>query len=281
MLPDETEARAKLRELFEREFEQFNALQLFSVALIPFPLKIQAHRGLDRAVVDVALGLYVKACRQFRGIQLLSEAGLGSDASALTRGLFETTLALKFVLAPRFVPRRNGKRLPNVKGKPLTVRFRARMYAANLAFEKLRMLDRWRATHGLKRKGVMALDTKAIEDSAQHAEGVLGAEWTARLKSAKSYSGLNMRDLACSANFRTSYETFYRMTSWPTHAVDADAMFAAESILDIAPSPRGIPQAIGWASLLILQCCDLVNSQLRLGRDEEIRTWATRLGARQ
>ena len=95
MLPDEREARAKLLELFGHEFAQMSELHDFSVSLIPFPLRIEARRNLDKSTADVALALYVKACRQFRAIQLLCEGGLGGDAWALARNLFESSLPLR------------------------------------------------------------------------------------------------------------------------------------------------------------------------------------------
>lgn len=75
MLPDEAEARAKLLELFRSEFVQMSELYDLSVRLISFPLKIAARPSLDKSTADVALALYVKACRQRRAIQLLCEAG--------------------------------------------------------------------------------------------------------------------------------------------------------------------------------------------------------------
>jgi hypothetical protein len=68
MLPDEAEARAKLLHLFEHEFAQMFDLHDFSVSIISFPLRIESRCDLDRSTADVALALYVKACRQFRGI---------------------------------------------------------------------------------------------------------------------------------------------------------------------------------------------------------------------
>lgn len=128
MLPGEAEARAKLLQLFDHEFAQMSELHDFSVGIISFPLRIESRPDLDRSTADVALALYVKACRQFRGIQLLCEGGLGSDAWALARNLFETTLAVCFVLQPRFTPKRDGKRVPKVKGKPLSSRLRANAF---------------------------------------------------------------------------------------------------------------------------------------------------------
>jgi uncharacterized protein DUF5677 len=278
MLPDEAEARAKLSELFRKQFAEMDELHDFSVKLIPFPLRIDAQPHLDRSTVDVALALYVKASRQFRGIQLLCEAGLGTDAYALARNLFETTLAVCFVLQPRFIPKRNGRRLTRVKGKPLSSRFRARLYIANLAFEQERMLRHWRTTTGLRRVAARTTDA-SIRKRVIDAEAVIGPDWTERLKQSHSYSGLSIKDLADSLNLRTSHATFYRSASWSTHATDAEAFFSAELTLDIAPSPRGITGAAGAASVLLLRCIDLLNHRLRRGHDSEVTKFARRIGA--
>lgn len=89
---------------------------------------------------------------------------------------------------------------------------------------------------------------------------------------------MNIKDLADSLNLTTSYATFYRTASWPTHAIDADMTFSKESTLDIAPSPRGIREAGSAASILLLRCADVVNDGLRLGKDTEVARLAKRLG---
>jgi ribosome-binding protein aMBF1 (putative translation factor) len=125
--------------------------------------------------------------------------------------------------------------VPKVKGKPLSTRFRARLYIANLAFEKERMLGQWLKTPGLLRTAKRAARL-AIQERVKQAEAVIGADWAARLKRTRSYSGLSIKDLAESLKLTTSYATFYRSASWPTHATDAEMIFSAESTLDIAPS---------------------------------------------
>jgi hypothetical protein len=277
MLPDEAEARVKLLQLFEQEFAHMSELHDFSVGIMSFPLRIESRPDLDRSTADVGLALYVKACRQFRGIQLLCEGGLGSDAWALARNLFEATLAVCFVLEPRFTPKKDGKRVPKVKGKPLSSRFRARLYIANLAFEKERMLGQWLKTRGLRRTAKRA-SRLAIEERVRQAEAVIGADWTRRLKQTRSYSGLSIKDLAESLKLTTSYATFYRSASWPTHSTDADMIFSAESTLDIAPSPRGVGEAATAASILLLRCIDVVNHGMRLGKDAELLKFAKRIG---
>jgi hypothetical protein len=265
MLPDEVEARAKLMQVFEKEFAQMSELHDLSVSFVSFPLKVASGPDLDRSTADVSLALYVKALRQFRAIQVLCEGGLGTDAWALARNLFETTLALCFVLQPRFRPKRGGRPLAAVKGKPLSRRFRARLYIANISFEKERTLSQWQKTRGLRRTAKRAV--RVIEERVKQAESVIGPEWTERLKRSRSYSGLSIKDLAASLKLTTSYATFYRMASWPTHATDADMIFSQESTLDIAPSPRGIREAAAAASILLCRCADIVNDGLRLGRD--------------
>src|SRR5262245_57827488 len=209
MLPDEVEARAKLRQLFEKEFAKMSELHDLSVSIVSFPLKVASSPDIDRSTADVSAALYVKALRQFRAIQLLCEGGLGTDAWALCRNLFETTLALCFVLQPRFRPKKDGRPLAAVKGKPLSRRFRARLYIANISFEKERMLGQWQKTRGLRRTAKRAARV-AIEERVKQAENVIGRDWTDRLKRNRSYSGLSIKDLAASLKLTTSYATFYR-----------------------------------------------------------------------
>lgn len=87
------------------------ALHNFAVSILNPQIKIRGSKGIDDSVVYVCLGLFVKACRQFRSVQRLCQAGLGSDAHALTRNLFETWLALMFVERRR-VTLKQGKKAP-------------------------------------------------------------------------------------------------------------------------------------------------------------------------
>jgi len=277
MLPDEVEAREKLTQLFSSEFARMSELHDLAVGIVSFPLTIESAPDLDRSTADVALGLYVKALRQFRAIQLLCEGGLGTDAWALARNLFETTLALCFVLQPRFRPKKDGRQLPSVRGKPLSRRFRARLYIANVVFERERMLGQWQKTRGLRRTAKRAARV-AVEERVKQAEIVIGSEWADRLKRSRSYSGLSIKDLAASLKLTTSYATFYRMASWPTHAADADMVFSQPATLDIAPSPRGIREAGNAASILLCRCVEIANDGLRLGRDVDVASIVKQIG---
>src|SRR5712692_3599688 len=130
MLPNDRANRALVRARCKKLLRQAADLHNFAVAVLQQSvasgeeqsgLRIP-NRQIDSSVVFVTLGLYVKACKQHRSILLLARAGLGPDALAIARNLFETTLALTFIL-------RKQVRLPRfsaIRGRPLSTRFRTR-----------------------------------------------------------------------------------------------------------------------------------------------------------
>src|SRR5438128_790798 len=95
--------------------------------------KITKTKGLDEVVTYTVAGLLTKACKTFRAVRVLCAAGLGTDAGAVARSLFETTIAIVFILKTRS-------------------KERARIFHAYDAEQRLKMLDHWKRTKGLKRK---------------------------------------------------------------------------------------------------------------------------------
>jgi hypothetical protein len=66
-------------------------------------------RGVTDRARSLALGLYAKACKQFRGIIILGERGFGGEVTVLTRSLFETTLAMNLIMNESVALKRDGK----------------------------------------------------------------------------------------------------------------------------------------------------------------------------
>src|SRR5262249_42730366 len=74
--------------------------------------------GVGDNARSLALGLYAKACKQFRAIIILAERGFGGELAVLTRSLFETTLALAFIITEQVILKRGNSNFD------LTRRFR-------------------------------------------------------------------------------------------------------------------------------------------------------------
>jgi hypothetical protein len=86
-------------------------------------LRGNKKRGIDRRVILTGIGLYVRALKQHRSAVTLAERGLGEDALAVTRHLFETTMAVAFLLRHRITLKAQGA-VVKVMGYPLTTRWR-------------------------------------------------------------------------------------------------------------------------------------------------------------
>src|SRR5437899_2303953 len=118
MLPGEAPARRQVRAVHGALLRDTNVFHSFAVGLLAAgELNLQGVRDVDPVVALVTLGLFTKACWQHRSVQLLARSGLGADALALARCLFETALALGFVLKDRIRLRGDGKFLPRVPGR--------------------------------------------------------------------------------------------------------------------------------------------------------------------
>jgi hypothetical protein len=281
MLPNEPAVERDLASRFGNQFTEMTALHTFAVSILAPQITIKGSKGVDGSVVYVCLGLFVKACRQFRSVQHLCQAGLGSDAHALTRNLFETWLALMFVARRRVTLKQGKKRLGSVGKRALGSRLRARLYLANAAFESERVVKDWESTVGLKRSAKVKLDGQSIRMGAADAATAIGAEWTKRLKEKKSYSGLNLRELAHSFRVDAAYATLYRSASWSTHAVDLNQFLAntANGLeLKLEPSDDWIEPTIGGASLTLVCCIDVLNDRFHLALDSQLAPYKAKHG---
>jgi hypothetical protein len=151
MLPEEEKARIEIERVLRAQLAEMRQTLELALAILPRDGKIRVTktRDVDGSVVTLALALYAKAIKTFRGIEILCEGGLGQDAISLLRVLLETTLAILFVL------QRNS-------------RFRSRMYAVHVLSKRLQVLRKWKETDGFKRKATKQL-MRNVESSLHDA----------------------------------------------------------------------------------------------------------------
>jgi hypothetical protein len=281
LLPNERANRALVRARSKMLLSQATDLHRVAVAVLQQSLGGAEQSGLripnshiDSTVVFVALGLYVKACKQHRSVQLLARAGLSPDALAIARNLFETTLALVFILRKQIRLRRgfspahpSGLSLSAIQRRPLSTRFRARLYQANLVFEQERTRDEFARTPRIKREARRI--TKRLPQLIAEAEKAIGPEWTRRLRQARSYSGVSLKELALSMGFRGAYATHYRFASWTVHALDLNRYIAFDpsknaSMISLAPNADYVDQALSIGNVLLFQCIHLFDDRFEL-----------------
>jgi len=237
--------------------------------------------GLRYNAFHVGLSLYVKSSKQFRSLILLCQAGLTEDAEIIARSLFETLLALNFVLRRSVQLKENGKRIKverHGRRQPLDCGFRTELYLAHYAFDLQRRVKGWKNVSGLKRLSRTWGDPAAIDRDAQQAELAVGPEWTHRLRSRRSFSGLSIRDLADSFGIVHYYASIYGHQSHLAHGADALSYLdlgdePSKLSLALAPNTEAVGRILRLGSLLFTGCLDIASQRIGLGADKAVKAF--------
>src|SRR5260370_34910019 len=115
MLPFEDEVRQEIEVAAQKELAAARELLRLALAMLGSDgngnLRIPSTPvpGVGNWARSIALGLYAKACKQFRTIIMVGETGFGGEVTVLTRAVLETALALGFVLQGRVVLKSKGR----------------------------------------------------------------------------------------------------------------------------------------------------------------------------
>ncbi len=267
-LPHEDKVRGLIRKRLEPELKIASAILDLGTGIYTTGTPMKPGKGLDDFVVVVALGLVAKACKQYRAIGEMVELGLSEVADSNARMLFETMLAVHFILRPRVILKRDGKKLAAIKGKPLTTKFRTSLYLASDAFNGRKLAHGLLTTPGLKRQMSKEVRTEIVRQATEW-EAEIGPEWAKRLK--EGYTGVKVINLAESLGFERLYHSIYRITSRGVHATDATGHIRldddpkAEWGFGAAPSTDGIANTLKLASLLLVKILEVADERLGLG----------------
>jgi len=267
-LPHEDKVRGLIRKRLEPELKIASAILDLGTGIYTSGTPMKPGKGLDDFVVVVALGLVAKACKQYRAIGEMVELGLSEVADSNARMLFETMLAVHFILRPRVILKRDGKKLAAIKGKPLTTKFRTSLYLASDAFNGRKLAHGLLATPGLKRRMSKEVRTEIVRQATEW-ETEIGPEWAKRLK--EGYAGVKVINLAESLGFERLYHSIYRIMSSGVHATDATGHIRldddpkAEWRFGAAPSTDGIANTLKLASLLLIKILEVADERLGLG----------------
>ena len=280
-LPQEDAVKQDIQVGLHDELLLADRLLDFATGIFTSGNAITKTTGIDDHVVMVALGLAAKMCKQYRAVVALAELGLREDADALLRMHFEAMMAMQFLLRRKVSLREGGKKVPAVPGKPLTTRFRTQLYIANDMFNGKKFLDGLLRTPGLKRDVSKEFKT-AIEADAKNWEGVIGLDWTKRLKKARSYSGLSIIDLADSLGYGRIYQSLYRTASSAVHANDAARFVDTDGdgslVFKAAPSGEGLGFTLRFASLFLIRGVEAVDDRFGFGMAAKIEEFHEAIG---
>jgi hypothetical protein len=289
MLPFEDKARQEVEADHHKELAESRELLRLALDMIGsddqgnLQIPSEPVPGVTDRARSLALGLYAKACKQFRGIIILGERGFGGEATVLTRSLFETTLALNFIMKESIALKRGGKDFDPDTSRPLTTDFRALLYCAYAAFMEAKRYRQWSERPELN--SVMGLrgDPKVIAAQTAAAKAAVGENWWDAFKVGQA--GLKIRDLADSLGVLSYYLTIYGDQSEVAHAGDGYMHFdveddGAHGSLDLSPSPAGIGGLLRLACLVFLGCPTGIHNRLKFGDavDKTLDAFAAQLG---
>ncbi len=239
-------------------------------------LKVLKRAGITQQVVHVTAGLLVKATRLLRATRLLYGRGLAAEGDILVRTLFETLVAVRFVLKPRVTLRENGTPLAKIPGKPLTTHFRACLYFAHQELEYQKGL--------VGRRGFTKKDRQHVADRVDLALKTIGTEWAKRLKGG-NYAGVHLRALCGSIGIGHIYDALYRPLSWAVHARDASSHVQLDLknnrfIVKVAATLPSDAKKLESASMLYVYTLALADARLDLELKAKVDDLAQRLSAK-
>lgn len=241
--PDEDKLSAEVQARLAAEFD-------FARRLYGFWIRHPKDEWLDKSrlpghTLDLAMLLNVQLYRQFRSVHDECCRCEAFSASIVGRSVFETIVALLFVLKPRVhivvapvikngihahtaggVPKWSAKP-PSKKNPPSKQTFlsraaRANLYFAHVAFADDLFAEKCQRTNGLKRLGALVAKN-VLPSTVAHFENLVGPQWTYILRDSHGYSGLPLASLArlLDKNLARWYETIYHFQSRMVHANDA------------------------------------------------------------
>lgn len=251
-LPDEEKAREDIAQRFGDLFVSAERLHNATVEILTRgKLVVRNPTDHGRGVVVLISSMLTKACKTFRAIQLTSEGGLGQDASVLARQLFETTVAVKFILQK-------------------DSRLRAAMFGAHEDQRFLVLVEKAVEIGGFETVGTPEMLEKArekvrawnevipahaVDSVRRHWSGNHGLEWAAR-----------------EVDLLSAYTMMYRYTSAFAHGSDASAHFFvthAEDVptLKLSPGDDQVRAVLVSSMALMAKIVETVNEVLGLGEE--------------
>jgi hypothetical protein len=289
MLPFEDQGRAEVEADHHKELAESRDLLRLALEMIGSDgqggLRIPAEPvpGVTDRARSLALGLFAKACKQFRGIIILAERGFGGEVIVLTRSLFETTLAMNFIMNEVVALKREGKPFDPDPSRPLDTDFRTLLYCAHSAFTQGKRYRQWGERPELRPSMGLRGTPETIAAQTAAARDAVGERWWEALKGGQA--GLSVRNLADSLGVLSYYLVIYGDQSEVAHAGDGLMHFDVEDdanrgSLDLCPSPEGVGGLLRLAGLVFLGTLTGIHNRLKFGDavDKKLDGCAARLG---
>jgi hypothetical protein len=254
---------------------------------------------LPPLITTVAVMLDIQASRLFRSAIEECKRCQGYSANIIARSLFETVLAMRFVLARKllrlavdrakttagtpkvdsagnsvFYCKRVTSSTPRALIRYLSQKKRASLFLASACFKDARSSQKLKAIPHMRRKvRKLAQMTNALISSYEKA---IGAEWSSILRNSHSYSGLNVETLSkvMGKSFDRWYQLIYHFQSVNVHAGDPMRHLRRsddEKLQVVYLSTDGeIRQALAPAITMFLIAIDTLQQSIGYGPDVDL-----------
>ncbi len=197
-LPNEASTREEMQRQCRSDFEQLDKTIDLCLSLISKSEGLRITPKRTHLVGFVVMSLFQKMIKSARAVRVLSELGLTGDANVVCRGLFETQVALRWILERDWDTR-------------------ARHYVVYIWKRTETMGNAWCARPELKETGEGIL--KQVRVAIDSAKRGLGAAVVDRLK--RSYDGgSGLEQTAVAVGLGPEYDVLYRRLSQAAHAED-------------------------------------------------------------
>lgn len=253
-LPQEDAGRARVVAALGTQLAEMGRLLELGFTVFPHGgIRVTKTRWLNRAVVHVGAGLFAKACKTYRGIIVTCESGLTEDAFVLARSLFETALAVFWILKT-------------------ASRRRAQMYLAHLSMRDKKMFLEWKRTKGIKHYATARM-LRTVDAQIAESARILKPKYMAGL--ADSYSGKSIKDTAKAVGLLKVYQIFYRHASGFGHGSDlfSHISYTPEGIpvLHVMPGPSdNLKRVMAMSYSIFRTLIQSLNDRFGLGHDAAI-----------
>lgn len=265
-LPHEDENCSAIRAEYRPLFEAAEAAWQIAEQFVRHWDHVRAGQHTDLYTCVVAI--LTKQMRLFRGIYLLSEKGLGNEALMLLRAMFETFLRLKALEG-------SGQRARHAYLWLVWARANNRKQAAILVPNRAEFA---KPLADLDEELVPAKETfKEFLAAAYASEVGLGNPvpkigWPEFVEHGPVLR--HMARLAEDLGFRDAYDTFYRHASGPAHGYDLPFYVGVSGedglMVNLSPVMPYVDTVLATGIVLLRDTLAIVNSLLRLGKDEEV-----------
>ena len=253
-IPKESEHLEKILNELSELFAVSNGLLRHCVDMVAlYPVR-RPREQIDNEPVRyrTSHAICIKACKSFRASIALASVGAQDELNVVSRTLFETFVALNFVLQEKL---HISKKIGETSAEK-----RAKMYLAH------GVLKRRKKMQELKENANWSSpipNESVVESNADHAVSEIGEELASRLMSgAKTYSTLSLRDLISrfdEPSYDYWYDFLYSDQSQIVHASDPMSHIAYDQkssrfLAKWFGSTGGLGMSLGMNGLLLYGC---------------------------